>query len=32
MLGELFITVKTTQRYHYPRLVILLETWGSLVR
>ena len=32
ILGELFLTVKTTQRFHYPRLVILLETWGSLVQ
>ncbi len=31
-LNDVFITVKTTQQYHYPRLVILLETWVSLVK
>ena len=30
-LSQVFISVKTTSRYHYPRLVILLETWASLV-
>ena len=30
--NQLFVTVKTTQRYHYPRLVILLETWASLLK
>ena len=32
LLPELFVSVKTTQRFHYPRLVILLETWGTLLR
>ena len=31
-LRQVYITIKTTQKYHYPRLVILLETWVSLVR
>ena len=31
-LKQVYITIKTTQKYHYPRLVILLETWVSLVR
>ena len=31
VLKDLFISVKTTKRYHHPRLVILLETWASLV-
>ena len=31
-LEEVFISVKTTRKYHYPRLIILLETWVSLVR
>jgi len=31
-LNDVFITVKTTQQFHYPRLVILLETWVSLVK
>jgi len=32
ILGQVFISIKTTQKFHYPRLVILLETWVSLVR
>lgn len=32
VLSDLFISVKTTQKYHHPRLVILLETWVSLVK
>ncbi len=32
MLDSVFISVKTTKQYHYPRLVIQLETWVSLVR
>ena len=32
LLQELFLSVKTTQRFHYPRLVIILETWGSLAK
>lgn len=32
VLNNLLITVKTTHSYHYPRVVILLETWVSLVR
>ena len=32
VLNNLLITVKTTHNYHYPRVVILLETWVSLVR
>lgn len=32
ILNQLYISIKTTQKYHYPRLVILLETWVSLVR
>lgn len=31
ILSQLYISIKTTQKYHYPRLVILLETWVSLV-
>ena len=31
-LSQVFISVKTTSEYHYPRLVILLETWISLVK
>ena len=31
-LEEVFISVKTTRKFHYPRLIILLETWVSLVR
>ena len=30
--NQLFVSVKTTQRYHYPRLVILLETWAALLK
>ena len=32
VLNNLLITVKTTHNFHYPRVVILLETWVSLVR
>ena len=32
ILQQVYISVKTTQRFHYPRLVILLETWASQVR
>ena len=32
VLSDLFISVKTTKKYHHPRLVILLETWVTLVR
>ena len=32
ILSDVFISVKTTQKYHHPRLVILLETWVSLVK
>jgi hypothetical protein len=32
VLSNVYLTVKTTKRYHYPRLVILLETWVSLVK
>ena len=32
LLQELFLSVKTTERFHYPRLVIILETWGSLAK
>ena len=31
-LNSLFISVKTTQKYHRPRLIVQLETWGSLVK
>ena len=31
-LEDVFISVKTTRKYHYPRLIIQLETWVSLVR
>ena len=31
-LENVFISVKTTRKYHYPRLIIQLETWVSLVR
>ena len=31
VMSQVFISVKTTSKYHYPRLVILLETWVSLV-
>ena len=31
-LRDLFISIKTTKKYHHPRLVILLETWVSLVK
>ena len=32
LLRQVFISVKTTSRFHNPRLVILLETWMSLAR
>jgi len=32
VLSQLYISIKTTSRYHYPRLVILLETWVNLVK
>lgn len=32
VLSDLFISVKTTKKYHHPRLVILLETWVTLVK
>ena len=32
VLKDLFISVKTTKKYHHPRLVILLETWVSLAK
>jgi len=32
VLMNVFISVKTTRKFHYPRLVILLETWASLVK
>ena len=32
ILNSLFISVKTTQKYHYPRVIVQLETWASLVR
>ena len=32
MMSQVFISIKTTSKYHYPRLVILLETWVSLVK
>ena len=31
-LQNVFISVKTTRKYHYPRVVILLETWAALVK
>ena len=31
-LQNVFISVKTTRKYHYPRVVIQLETWASLVK
>ena len=31
-LDNVFISVKTTKKYHYPRLIIQLETWVSLAR
>ncbi|XP_023331863.1 beta-1,3-N-acetylglucosaminyltransferase manic fringe [Eurytemora carolleeae] len=31
-INNIFISVKTTKKYHYPRLIILLETWASLLR
>ena len=31
-LDDVFISVKTTKKYHYPRLIIQLETWVSLVK
>ena len=32
ILKELFISVKTTQKYHFPRVIVQLETWASLVK
>ena len=32
VLKELFISVKTTQKYHFPRVIVQLETWASLVK
>ena len=32
ILQQVYISIKTTEKYHYPRLVILLETWVSQVR
>ena len=32
ILSELFISVKTTKKYHYPRVIVQLETWASLVK
>ena len=32
ILDSLFISVKTTQKYHYPRVIVQLETWASLVK
>ena len=32
VLNDVFISVKTTKRFHHPRLVILIETWVSLVK
>jgi len=32
ILNQVFISIKTTSKYHYPRLIILLETWVSLVK
>ena len=32
VLNDLFISVKTTQKYHYPRVIVQLETWASLVK
>ena len=29
--NQLFVSVKTTKDYHYPRAIILLETWASLL-
>ena len=31
-INSLFISVKTTQKYHRPRVIVQLETWGSLVK
>ena len=31
-LQDIFISVKTTRKYHYPRLIIQLETWASLAK
>jgi hypothetical protein len=31
-LENVFISVKTTHKFHYPRLIIQLETWVSLVK
>ena len=31
-LDDVFISVKTTKKYHYPRVIIQLETWVSLVK
>ncbi len=32
VLRDVFISVKTTKKYHHPRLVIQLETWVPLVK
>ena len=32
VLNSLFISVKTTQKYHHPRVIVQLETWASLVK
>ena len=32
VLDSLFISVKTTQKYHYPRVIVQLETWAALVK
>ncbi|XP_040570024.1 beta-1,3-N-acetylglucosaminyltransferase manic fringe [Lepeophtheirus salmonis] len=32
LLRDLYISVKTTKRYHFPRLILLLETWVPLVK
>ncbi len=31
-LSHVFISVKTTRKYHYPRVIIQLETWVNLVK
>ena len=31
-LQDVFISVKTTRKYHYPRVIIQLETWASLAK
>ncbi len=32
VLKDVYISVKTTKKFHHPRLVILLETWVDLVK